>query len=92
MVDVVWYKKLRSTCGSVIHSGDNLTGVGDGDDEVISVNLAEIPFHVDRLLFTVCIFSYGVSFSQVGACLFSQRQYQYQGWCPGAFCLRSYDS
>ena len=65
VVDTVWYKKLRSTCGSVSHSGDNLTGAGDGDDEVIAVELSEIPFHVHYVLFVVCVFSYDVSFRQV---------------------------
>ena len=64
-VDTVWYKKLQSTCGSISHAGDNLTGEGDGDDERISVRLTEIPFHIHYVLFVVCIFSTGVSFRNV---------------------------
>ena len=64
-VDLVWYKKLQSICGSVSHAGDNLTGVGDGDHEVITVRLKEIPLHVHYILFAVCIFSSGVSFRNV---------------------------
>src|SRR5689334_14529291 len=39
----VFYNNLRSPEGSVEHSGDNLTGGGDGDDEQIRVNLAAVP-------------------------------------------------
>jgi stress response protein SCP2 len=35
VVDVVYFGQLRSKDGSIVHSGDNLTGAGDGDDEVI---------------------------------------------------------
>ena len=65
-VDSVWYGQLSSRCGSVTHSGDNLTGVGAGDDEVITVNLAKIPLHVHHLLFAVTVYSSNVSFCQVG--------------------------
>ena len=64
-IDIVWYKQLSSKCGSVNHSGDNLTGEGDGDDEVITVELAQLPLHVHHVLFSVTVFSYDVSFSQV---------------------------
>ena len=66
-VDTVWYGQLSSRCGSVIHSGDNLTGVGEGDDEVIAVNLAKIPFDIHHLLFSVTVYTSNVSFCQVGA-------------------------
>ena len=36
-VDVVWFRQLKSRDGSVVHTGDNLTGAGDGDDEQIIV-------------------------------------------------------
>ena len=38
-VDHCAFDKLTSNCGSVRHSGDNLDGAGDGDDEVITVHL-----------------------------------------------------
>nr|QTX15007.1 Tellurium resistance protein TerD [Klebsiella pneumoniae] len=41
-IDTIWFRKLKSSCGSVVHSGDNLTGEGDGDDEIIHVNLLKI--------------------------------------------------
>jgi tellurium resistance protein TerD len=38
--------KLKSSCGSVEHTGDNRTGAGDGDDESIKVNLVNVPANV----------------------------------------------
>ena len=43
LVDQVWFQQLRSKDGSVQHTGDNLTGAGDGDDESIIVDLARLP-------------------------------------------------
>lgn len=57
VVDKVWYDHLRSNDGSVVHSGDNLTGQGDGDDEVITVNLNALPAQVDRVVFVVHSYS-----------------------------------
>lgn len=63
-VDVVYFGKLRSNDGSVVHTGDNLTGEGDGDDEVIRVNLEHVPANVDALVFTVSSYS-GQNFSEI---------------------------
>ncbi len=57
VVDTVWFKQLRSKDGSVVHTGDNLTGAGDGDDESILVDLTAVPASVDTLAFTVNSFS-----------------------------------
>ncbi|MGN5377119.1 TerD family protein [Streptomyces lasalocidi] len=65
----VFYNNLRSPDGSVEHTGDNLTGEGEGDDEVIKVNLAVVPVDVDRIVFPVSIHeadARGQSFGQVG--------------------------
>jgi tellurium resistance protein TerD len=53
--DFIFYNNLVSTCGSVRHTGDNRTGAGEGDDEVIEVNLASIPAEVAKLVFSVTI-------------------------------------
>ncbi len=53
LVDVAWFGQLSSQDGSVRHSGDNRTGAGDGDDEVISVDLSGVPVQVKSLIFTV---------------------------------------
>lgn len=64
-VDVVWFRQLKSRDGSVRHSGDNLTGGGDGDDERIGVTLDAVPATVTSLVFTVNSFS-GQDFSRIG--------------------------
>lgn len=55
--DVISFQRLQSLCGSVIHSGDNLTGDGDGDDEQIKVTLKEVPVKFDKLVFVVNIYA-----------------------------------
>jgi tellurium resistance protein TerD len=64
----VFYNNLRSPDGSVEHTGDNLTGEGEGDDETINVELALVPAHVERIVFPVSIHDADVrrqSFGQV---------------------------
>ncbi len=39
-VDTVWFRQLKSKDGSIVHTGDNRTGAGDGDDEQINVDLS----------------------------------------------------
>ena len=53
--DFIFYNNLRSPEGSVEHTGDNLTGEGEGDDESIKVDLESVPGEVDRLAVTVTI-------------------------------------
>jgi tellurium resistance protein TerD len=52
----IFFNNLTSPDGSVEHTGDNLTGSGDGDDEVIKVNVATVPAEVDKIVFTVSIY------------------------------------
>ncbi|WEG12969.1 TerD family protein [Pullulanibacillus sp. KACC 23026] len=54
--DVVYFGHLASSCGSVRHTGDNITGEGDGDDEQIIVTLNQVPDRIHRLLFVVNIY------------------------------------
>ena len=63
-VDTVWFRQLKSKDGSVVHTGDNRTGAGDGDDEQISVDLSRVPASVKSLVFTVNSFT-GQNFSTV---------------------------
>lgn len=51
----VFFNNLKSPDSSVIHSGDNLTGDGDGDDEVINVDLSKITSDVSEITFVVTI-------------------------------------
>ncbi|MFG2693996.1 TerD family protein [Kitasatospora sp. NPDC051984] len=52
----VFYNNLRSPEGSVEHQGDNLTGDGDGDDEVVDVHLDLVPVQIDKVVFAVSIY------------------------------------
>ena len=51
----VFYNQLKSPCGSVQHTGDNLTGDGDGDDESVIVELEKVPANIKSLFITVTI-------------------------------------
>ncbi len=53
--DFVFFNNLTSSDGSVRHLGDNLTGVGEGDDEQIAVDLTAVPAGVQRIVFPVSI-------------------------------------
>ncbi|MBN3786333.1 TerD family protein [Burkholderia sp. Ac-20353] len=53
--DFIFYNQLKSADGSVEHAGDNRTGAGDGDDEVIKVDLSRVPADIDKIAFTVTI-------------------------------------
>ncbi|PTR22990.1 stress response protein SCP2 [Rhodococcus sp. OK519] len=64
VADVVYFGQLKSDDASVVHSGDNLTGDGDGDDEVITVDLTRVAPRVTSMLFLVTSFR-GQTFEQV---------------------------
>ncbi|MGW5937351.1 TerD family protein [Streptomyces celluloflavus] len=63
-VDNCFFGKLSILNGAIQHSGDNLTGDGASDDEVITVHLGGLPPEVTGLVFTVNSFS-GQKFSEV---------------------------
>ncbi|MGW3057349.1 TerD family protein [Streptomyces goshikiensis] len=63
-IDSCYFGKLSILGGAVKHSGDNLTGEGAGDDEVIVVDLGRLPAEATGLVFTVNSFS-GQKFSEV---------------------------
>ncbi|WP_066299684.1 TerD family protein [Bacillus sp. FJAT-29937] len=54
--DVIYFGNLKSKDGSVQHTGDNLTGDGDGDDEQILIDLSRVPAQVNKLVFVVNIY------------------------------------
>ena len=54
--DFVFYSNLKHSSGAVEHTGDNLTGEGEGDDEVIKVDLSKIPDNISKIAFTVTIY------------------------------------
>lgn len=51
----IFFNNLVSECGSVEHTGDNLTGEGEGDDEQVKVNLAKIPADITKIIVAVTI-------------------------------------
>ena len=53
--DFVFYNNLKSTDGSVVHSGDNTTCAGEGDDETVTIDLANVPADVDKVAICVTI-------------------------------------
>jgi tellurium resistance protein TerD len=64
----VFFNNLKSPEGAVEHTGDNLTGEGEGDDEQIKVNLATVPPEATKVIFPVSIYdadSRGQNFGQV---------------------------
>ncbi|MEU8960630.1 TerD family protein [Streptomyces sp. NPDC048491] len=64
----VFYNNLTSPDGSVQHTGDNLTGEGEGDDETINIDLSAVPAPVAKIVFPVSIHdaqARGQNFGQV---------------------------
>lgn len=53
--DFVFFNNLEGGNGSVVHTGDNLTGEGDGDDEQVKVSLSNVPATVERIAFAITI-------------------------------------
>ena len=53
--DFIFYNQLKSDNGAVEHTGDNRSGAGDGDDEVIKVNLSQVPADIEKIAVTVTI-------------------------------------
>lgn len=66
--DFIFYGNLQSTDGSVTHTGDNLTGEGDGDDEVLIIDFSKVPADIEKIAITVTIYdaqARGQNFGQV---------------------------
>ena len=53
--DFIFYNNQKHASGSVIHSGDNRTGAGEGDDESIYIDFTKVPANIDKLSFVVTI-------------------------------------
>ncbi len=54
--DLIYFGNLQHPTGSVRHTGDNLTGDGDGDDEQVIIELGQVPAEYDKLVFVVNIY------------------------------------
>lgn len=64
--DFIFYSNLQHSSGAVIHTGDNLTGEGEGDDEVIKVDLKAVPANIAKIAFTVTIYEADVRAQNFG--------------------------
>ena len=53
--DFIFYNNLVSRNEAVVHTGDNLTGDGEGDDEVITIDFSKMPENVSKIAITVTI-------------------------------------
>ena len=66
--DFIFYGNLQSADGAVTHTGDNRTGEGEGDDEVIYIDFSKVPENVEKIAITVTIYEAperGQNFGQV---------------------------
>ena len=54
--DLIYFGNLRHSSSAIAHQGDNLTGAGEGDDEVINIDLPLIPPSISYLVFTINIY------------------------------------
>lgn len=54
--DIVYFGNLRHSSSAIAHQGDNLTGAGEGDDEVINIDLPLIPVDISYLVFAINIY------------------------------------
>ncbi|OMF36867.1 chemical-damaging agent resistance protein C [Paenibacillus sp. FSL H8-0548] len=53
--DFIFYNNTKNSNGSVLHTGDNRTGEGDGDDEQVIVDLPAVPADTDKIAFGITI-------------------------------------
>jgi len=66
--DFIFYNQPKSPEGAVTHLGDNRTGAGEGDDEVVTIELDKVPAEIAKVVFTVTIHEaekYGQNFGMV---------------------------
>jgi stress response protein SCP2 len=54
--NIIYFGNLRHSSGAIAHQGDNLTGAGEGDDEIINIDLPLIPPSIVYLLFAINIY------------------------------------
>lgn len=64
--DFIFYGNLKSQDGSVTHTGDNLTGEGEGDDEVLIIDFTKVPADVQKIAITVTIYDADVRHQNFG--------------------------
>lgn len=65
IVEAVFFGNLESVDHGIVHSGDNLTGEGAGDDEQIKVPLSRIGPAVQQVVFVINVYTPKMSFQQI---------------------------
>lgn len=54
--DLVYYNNLKHSSGAIVHSGDDRTGGGKGDNEIITIDLPNVPANIERMAFVITIY------------------------------------
>lgn len=54
--DLVFYNNLKHPSGAIVHSGDDRTGGGQGDNEIISIDLPKVPANIERMACIITIY------------------------------------
>lgn len=52
----IFFNNPQNENGSVVHTGDNRTGEGDGDDEQVNIDLPNVPANIEKIAFTITIY------------------------------------
>lgn len=86
-LETVFFGRLESQEHGVTHTGDNLTGEGDGDDEQILVSLDRVGPQVDQIVFVVNIYTPNTTFAKVANPFC--RVVDQAGSCPSELCKYS---
>ena len=66
--DFIFYNNTSGSNGAVVHTGDNRTGEGDGDDEQVNINLSNVSSSIEKIAFSITIHdaeARGQNFGQV---------------------------
>lgn len=89
--DFIFYNNLNGRNGAVVHTGDNLTGAGDGDDEIIIINFEKMPDDIKKIAITVTIHEADVrkqNFGQVSNAYVRVAKMENENDTQGAEALR----
>lgn len=86
--DIIYFGNLRHKSGTVQHMGDNLTGAGDGDDEQIVIDLANLPAEYDRIVLVVNIYQAVQRQQHFGLLHPFCRRIPVRIWCRGRYQYR----
>lgn len=54
--DLVYYNNLKHPSGAIVHSGDDRTGGGQGDNEIITIDLSSVPANIERMACVITIY------------------------------------